>query len=394
MYINGVQIVSAALTGAISTNSNTLNIASWSGTAEYLAGTVDEVAVYPSVLTPTQIAQHYTTGTTVTAAFDSSAAAAATTTLAGTSPVATGVDDTLGRIYVTRNTERVGVGQRRDGDRLGNASRRRRDHDRAVGPERRGGRRGAPPRVRHRGDLGFHRRPQCRRGDRRPHEQDRPPDRGRPRPEGDHGELRDQPRLRHGRERDRRRTGRLGHQRRHRQGDRLDPDGPVPRYYENPLGLAVDGRSNTIYTTNPLEGTLYIIDGATNRITRSLALGDEPTAVAADPSTARAFVAQAGRGSTKVSVIDGRRAAVVRSIRLDGSPMGVAVDASGATAYVTTAGHGTAVVDTSSARVYGLLDCGPGTYGVTVGADGSVVVADRVDGIVCVLPRRTVARIT
>jgi YVTN family beta-propeller protein len=396
LYINGVQVASAALTGAITTNTNQLNIASWNGSSEFLAGTVDEAAVYPTVLSPTKIANHYSTGTTITTAASSSVSGApAAITLAGSSPVATGVDDTLGRIYVTRNH---GEGLRAsNGVTVIDAA------THGIVAEVTTGRWGpsslAVDAVRHLvyvtaatwGSTNDHsvvvvidgrtnrivRRIPVGPGPKsiavnaktnRVYVADQSGmDAGQSLAVIDGA------------------TGRtIG----------VIPMGPYARYYENPLGLAVDSRSNTVYATNPLEGTLYIVDGATNTVKRALALGDEPTAVAVDSATGRAFVAHAGRGSAKVSVIDGRTAAVVRSIRVAGSPRGVAVDPHGGTAYVTTAGHGTVALDTATARVAGVLDCGPGAYGVTVSTTGTVIVADRTDEILCVLPRRTRAPIS
>ena len=63
LYINGALVASAALTGAITTNTNQLNIASWNGSSEFFAGTIDEAAVYGAVLSPTQVANHYSVGT-------------------------------------------------------------------------------------------------------------------------------------------------------------------------------------------------------------------------------------------------------------------------------------------------------------------------------------------
>ena len=396
LYINGALVASAALTGAITTNTNQLNIASWNGSSEFLAGTVDEAAVYPTVLSPTKIANHYSTGTTITTAASSSVSGApAAITLAGSSPVATGVDDTLGRIYVTRNH---GEGLRAsNGVTVIDAA------THGIVAEVTTGRWGpsslAVDAVRHLvyvtaatwGSTNDHsvvvvidgrtnrivRRIPVGPGPKsiavnaktnRVYVADQSGmDAGQSLAVIDGA------------------TGRtIG----------VIPMGPYARYYENPLGLAVDSRSNTVYATNPLEGTLYIVDGATNTVKRALALGDEPTAVAVDSATGRAFVAHAGRGSAKVSVIDGRTAAVVRSIRVAGSPRGVAVDPHGGTAYVTTAGHGTVALDTATARVAGVLDCGPGAYGVTVSTTGTVIVADRTDEILCVLPRRTRAPIS
>ncbi len=63
LYINGAQVAIAGLTGAITANTNSFNIASWNASSEFFKGTVDEVAVYPIVLSPTQVLNHYTNGT-------------------------------------------------------------------------------------------------------------------------------------------------------------------------------------------------------------------------------------------------------------------------------------------------------------------------------------------
>jgi len=62
LYINGALVNSAALTGAITTNSTALTIGSWSA-QEYFSGVIDEAAVYPLTLTPQQVLTHYNVGT-------------------------------------------------------------------------------------------------------------------------------------------------------------------------------------------------------------------------------------------------------------------------------------------------------------------------------------------
>jgi hypothetical protein len=62
LYVNGTQVASAALTGAITTNGNPVTIGSWGGGGEFLAGTIDEPAVYPSVLSAARVSAHYQVG--------------------------------------------------------------------------------------------------------------------------------------------------------------------------------------------------------------------------------------------------------------------------------------------------------------------------------------------
>jgi len=62
LYLNGVQVATGALTGAIGPATNSFNIASWS-TNEFFRGTVDEVAVYNNTISAARIAAHYAAGT-------------------------------------------------------------------------------------------------------------------------------------------------------------------------------------------------------------------------------------------------------------------------------------------------------------------------------------------
>ncbi|HXE44379.1 MAG TPA: LamG-like jellyroll fold domain-containing protein [Conexibacter sp.] len=64
LYVNGVQVASAALSGSATRTANTLFIGSWDGGSEFFAGTIDEPAVYNAVLSAAQVAAHYRAGTT------------------------------------------------------------------------------------------------------------------------------------------------------------------------------------------------------------------------------------------------------------------------------------------------------------------------------------------
>jgi hypothetical protein len=62
LYIDGTDVTGAVTNQTMVNNNLPLAIGQSTGTA-YLKGTVDEVALYNTALTPTQITQHYTTGT-------------------------------------------------------------------------------------------------------------------------------------------------------------------------------------------------------------------------------------------------------------------------------------------------------------------------------------------
>jgi hypothetical protein len=62
LYVNGSQVTSASLTGAISSTSSGVTIGSWGGTSDFYQGTIDEVAIYSSVLSAAQVSAHYAAG--------------------------------------------------------------------------------------------------------------------------------------------------------------------------------------------------------------------------------------------------------------------------------------------------------------------------------------------
>ncbi len=66
LYLNGTQVATTALTGAIGPASNGLNIASWDGSIEYMRGTIDDVAIYGAALSAARVAAHHTAGTNST----------------------------------------------------------------------------------------------------------------------------------------------------------------------------------------------------------------------------------------------------------------------------------------------------------------------------------------
>ncbi|HEX3561721.1 MAG TPA: LamG-like jellyroll fold domain-containing protein, partial [Solirubrobacterales bacterium] len=63
LYINGVEVASAPLTGAITANASALDLGSWSEGAEPFNGTIDEVSVYANALSAGRVLAHYQAGT-------------------------------------------------------------------------------------------------------------------------------------------------------------------------------------------------------------------------------------------------------------------------------------------------------------------------------------------
>jgi YVTN family beta-propeller protein len=161
------------------------------------------------------------------------------------------------------------------------------------------------------------------------------------------------------------------------------PAGTYARYFDNPFGLAVDAVADRIYATNPLDGTVHVIDGATNTEVRSVTIGGRPTSLAVDEKTHVVAVAYAVNGKPAVGIIDGPTAALAASIALTSDARGLVFDASHNVFYATTAAGAVATLDADRARLTGVDVAGSSTYGVAFDdSSGTLAVVDDVDGIV------------
>jgi YVTN family beta-propeller protein len=393
LYVNGALVASAALTGAISTTTNSVYIGSWNGGQEFFNGVVDEVAIYPGALSAAQVSNHYSSGTTVTTALVRGAPTAQlvaqplaagvvrTVAVGGSTPVAVAVDSALHHAYVTRNegfglgitngltvldtrTWRV-LGQVTTSPSAGPSSV-------AVNPVTHlvyvtsavyapGSVRGRVTVVDGRTDRIVGSLPTG------------------PGPKA----VAVNPR-----------TNRVyvTEQTGTDSGEAVAvidgstrkllatvPIGAYDKFTDNPFGLVVDATTNRVYASNPLEGTVSTLDGRTNTIIRSVAIGEEPAGLALNPAIDALYV----DGSHGVTVIDTRTGGVLRRISLGDRTRGIAVDARDNTVYVSTDGgrlvaisHGVPAVVDSSVKPYGL--------GVS---DGAPVVANAFSSTVSVLTR-------
>jgi hypothetical protein len=59
LYVNGVQLAVVPLAGSPEQTLGGMHIGSWDGSSEFCAGTIDEAAVYPAVLSPERIVAHF-----------------------------------------------------------------------------------------------------------------------------------------------------------------------------------------------------------------------------------------------------------------------------------------------------------------------------------------------
>jgi YVTN family beta-propeller protein len=111
---------------------------------------------------------------------------------------------------------------------------------------------------------------------------------------------------------------------------------------EEPRGAAVSPDGSTVYITNTVDGTVSVID--------TIPVGSLPLGVAVTPDGSKVYVANIG--DNNVSVIAAATNTVTATIPVGGDPNGVVLSPDGSTVYVANLRSGTvSVIDTASNTV-------------------------------------------
>jgi large repetitive protein len=143
-----------------------------------------------------------------------------------------------------------------------------------------------------------------------------------------------------------------------------------------PMSIAVDPATNTVYAASP--SGLTVIDGATNSVitTITTASGGGFEQVAVDPATDTVYATS----STGIAVIDGTTNVITATVALPGTPGDtfLAVDAATDTIYAGTFSGSVYAIDGATDVVANSVELGPYDHVTAVAVDsaaGSVYVA-------------------
>jgi YVTN family beta-propeller protein len=110
---------------------------------------------------------------------------------------------------------------------------------------------------------------------------------------------------------------------------------------------------------------VLMLDLTTDVVSKSIAVGAAPVAVAVDPTLHTAYVVNGGTGS--VSVIDKASASVVATVPVGAKPVAIAVDPTRHLAYVANnAGNSISIIDEKTNTVTDTLQVGQGPVAVAV----------------------------
>src|ERR1700722_7127633 len=128
----------------------------------------------------------------------------------------------------------------------------------------------------------------------------------------------------------------------------------------NPEGVTVSP-NGTVYVTNDQRNAVDVISAATNRVTRTIAVGQLPWQMALTSDGKTLYVADGD--SDAVSVINTATNAVTGTIAVSGDPVSVALTPDGSRLWVSgLTSSNVSVIDTSDDTIVGSFAVGYGEY--------------------------------
>ena len=135
------------------------------------------------------------------------------------------------------------------------------------------------------------------------------------------------------------------------------------------------------YVTNGGSGTVSVYDVVNVRVDREIPVGQNPTAVAANPTRNEVYVVTSGapNGQGSIAVINAENNSVAATIPVHKLPVAIAVDPDGKSAYVVNSGSNSiSVLDLNTRREAAQIGVGEDPSAARVSPDGqTLVVANR-----------------
>lgn len=143
------------------------------------------------------------------------------------------------------------------------------------------------------------------------------------------------------------------------------------------------------YVTNSGSNTVTVLDLVHLRQDRVLAVGSDPTGIAANPKRDEVYAVNTGSGT--VSVIDSKLNRVVATIPVHRKPYFIDVNADGTRAYVANSGsNNVSVIDLGKRREIQVIGVGEGPGLARISPDGdTLVVTNRVSGSVSIVDAKS-----
>ncbi len=162
---------------------------------------------------------------------------------------------------------------------------------------------------------------------------------------------------------------------------------PVP----HPKGIAIDELANRVFISSRTASAVYIVNGVSNTIIGTVAVGAQPWGIDLNPLTRKAYVANFASGTVSVLNIDTLQVTRTISVGAGSEPSQVAVNRATNRIYVTLHGRGqVAVIDGATDGLPVMVDVGAGAFDVVVEpVFNQVFVSARDAGYIAVLDGAT-----
>ncbi|HEX3430213.1 MAG TPA: YncE family protein [Rhizomicrobium sp.] len=138
-----------------------------------------------------------------------------------------------------------------------------------------------------------------------------------------------------------------------------------------PYYPAVSPDGSKVYVPNLFSGTVSVINTASNSVTATISVGGTPDAIAISPDGTQVYVSNSAEND--VSVINVASNTVIATIPVGQGPYGLAFSPNGSNVYVANQGGGVSVINVASQTVTATINVGSGTVGVSLTPDGSRV---------------------
>jgi YVTN family beta-propeller protein len=158
---------------------------------------------------------------------------------------------------------------------------------------------------------------------------------------------------------------------------------------DHPWAIAFNPGTTKAYIANSGSANVAVID-TESHATRLVNTGQIPCAVAVDSISGRVFVAN--YASNSVTVIDGVNDSVVANVNISPRPQAIAVDSKDHRVYVASMHSGTTtVIDGAKNSVIGTIETGKAPFAVAVNEKTHKAVTDGLDGELTVIDGTTMA---
>jgi YVTN family beta-propeller protein len=161
-------------------------------------------------------------------------------------------------------------------------------------------------------------------------------------------------------------------------------------YYHD---IVLNPENGNMYVTNHGSGTVSIIDGSTNKILKTISVGELPSRIAFNPENGNMYVTNQGSGT--VSIINSSTNRVVENISIGNQykslPTGIAFNPENGNMYVTNQGSGTvSIINSSTNRVVENISVGGVPSRIAFNAEnGNMYIADWNSSTVKVMDSQT-----